>query len=974
MKFTECLRRLGFGRRIRIVPAILTILPFFLGYGAQAALASGPHTLLKSASELDYPPFSIILPDGTAGGFSVELLQAAAEASGLSVSFAVGPWFQIKEELAEGKLDVLPLVSYSAARDKLYDFSAPYLRLNGTIFVRKDSTGITELADLKDKEVLVMRGDTAHEYVIAEQLTDNIITTSTYEEAFQLLAAGKHDALVVQQIVGLQILKQLNIKNVVPVQIKHVETLKPTPLQLKGFEQKFCFAVREGNTGLLSRLNEGLAITYLNGTYNTLYERWFSPILPEPKASTREIIKGLLTILLPVLLVIAVMGLWYFKQLVKKKTEHLLREVEQRREVEQALQEANTNYIKAQEIGKVGNWQYDNRKGQFTTSREANRIFGFASEPMKGSMTLEEMESCIVSRDDEQFSLLDLVLQGRPSEVEFEIRTADNGYGKTLLSFIEVETDTSGENIKVRGVIQDITERRKARKKLQQSESLLNEMGTIARIGGWEHDLLTCGANWTREIYNIVKIDTEPVPGPDEHLQYYLPEDRAVLEAAYRRAMESGESFDLELRCSTATGQLFWARVIGRPEFSEGKCIKMRGTFQDITEKKKMEEHLQQAQKLEAIGVLAGGIAHDFNNILSAILGFTELAKESNQANSQLQEDLGEIHTAGLRAKELVQQILSFSRKNQPSNSPIDVAAIVGEAMKLLRSTLPADIAIELDITSDQLPVMADPTNIHQIVMNICTNAGQAMEHTGGTLSVKVAEADVSNQFFQEHPKLGRGRYLELRFGDTGTGIDREIRDLIFDPYFTTKNLGDGTGLGLAVTHGLVFNMGGVILVESKPGDGSVFTIYLPIAEKAFPTTDGVSADQTAQKSDEHILLVDDEAAILKLLKRMLERHGYAVTAELDGMAALKRFNETPFGFDLVISDVGMPGISGDRLAKMILKIRPDMPIILASGYSKKISEGTAEELGVKGILPKPASEKQVLEMVQKVCGKFRAR
>lgn len=290
---------------------------------SHAETFSGNKNSLQSASELDYPPFAIVHPDGTAGGFSVDLLEAAADAAGLTVAFKVGPWNQIKEELARGEIDVLPLVSFSGERDKIYDFTAPYLKMNGTVFVRKGSSEIATISDLKGKEVLVMKGDTAHEYVVQNQLTDRIIVTPSFEEAFKMLAAGKHDAVVVQLIVGLEILKKLNLKNIVPVEQRQVTSLKPVTMKLEGFEQKFCFAVVEGNQQLLSLLNEGLAVLYLDGTYNSLYQKWFSPILPEPEIPTSEIIKRFLQLMLPTLLLLTLAGLWYMRRQVNLRTDYL---------------------------------------------------------------------------------------------------------------------------------------------------------------------------------------------------------------------------------------------------------------------------------------------------------------------------------------------------------------------------------------------------------------------------------------------------------------------------------------------------------------------------------------------------------------------------------------------------------------------------------------------------------------------------
>ena len=291
--------------------------------------------ILKSASELDYPPFALVRADGSADGFSVDLLKAVAHAVDLEVSIFVGPWHEIKQKLIDRQLDVLPLVSYSREREELFDFSASYLRMHGTIFVREGEKSIRSKQDLKDKEVLVMRGDTAHEYAVKENLSDKLILTDSFEQAMKLLSEGQHDALVIQQLVGLQLVKKLGISNVVNVSSIQETSLKPVGKPLSGFEQKFCIAVQDGDGELLALLNEGLAIVIANGTYNELYNKWFGPILPRPSVPLTLILKYLLFTLGPILFLLAMAGLWYLKREVARKTQSLRAEIKERRQAEE---------------------------------------------------------------------------------------------------------------------------------------------------------------------------------------------------------------------------------------------------------------------------------------------------------------------------------------------------------------------------------------------------------------------------------------------------------------------------------------------------------------------------------------------------------------------------------------------------------------------------------------------------------------
>jgi two-component system, sensor histidine kinase len=287
--------------------------------------------VLRSASELDYPPFALVRPDGGADGFSVDLLEEVVRAAGLDIEFRVGPWHKIKQMLIDKKLDVLPLVSYSAQRDKEVDFSAPYLRMHGTIFVRSGNKTIKSREDLKDKEVLVMRGDTAHEYALKEHLSEHLILTDSFEQAMEDLSRGEHDAVIIQHLVGLELIKKLGITNLVSVDNIREKDLRPTAKPLGGFEQKFCFAVQEGDAALLARLNEGLSITIANGTYDVLYDKWFGPILPPAPISVRELVGYLVSILVPILFILLMAGLWYLRRQVSAKTQSLRQEIQERK-------------------------------------------------------------------------------------------------------------------------------------------------------------------------------------------------------------------------------------------------------------------------------------------------------------------------------------------------------------------------------------------------------------------------------------------------------------------------------------------------------------------------------------------------------------------------------------------------------------------------------------------------------------------
>lgn len=380
----------------------------------------------------------------------------------------------------------------------------------------------------------------------------------------------------------------------------------------------------------------------------------------------------------------------------------------------------------------------------------------------------------------------------------------------------------------------------------------------------------------------------------------------------------------------------------------------------DITEKKRLETNLQQAVKMQSVGNLAGGIAHDFNNILSSIIGFTELALDSAEKGSLLEDNLQEVYRAGKRAKSLVKQILAFARQSDEEIKPVRIDTLVQEVLKLIRASIPATIDIRKSIDSPSL-VMGNSVQVHQIIMNLCSNAAAAMDTGGGVLEVSLKDIRMGDNEYSLKP----GDYVELKVSDTGVGIHPENINLIFDPYFTTKSPGEGSGMGLAVVYGIVERYGGKISVDSTPGSGSTFTVYLPITKTHGSGRFIESGSLPTGK--ERILFVDDEVPIVKMGARVLDALGYSVTTKTSSLDALALFRSEPHSFDLVITDMTMPGMSGDRFAVELMKIRPDIPVILCTGYSAKISEESAAKIGIKAFAYKPIIKADLANAVRKI-------
>ncbi|MEW6290620.1 MAG: response regulator [Thermodesulfobacteriota bacterium] len=384
----------------------------------------------------------------------------------------------------------------------------------------------------------------------------------------------------------------------------------------------------------------------------------------------------------------------------------------------------------------------------------------------------------------------------------------------------------------------------------------------------------------------------------------------------------------------------------------------------DITEQKRIETRISHSHKMEAIGTLAGGIAHDFNNILSAILGYGELAKMRIPTDSPAREDIKGVILAGLRAKELVNQILAFSRKTDHALLPVHIQSVVKEAMKLLRASIPANIDFQMRFNAQYCNILADPSHIHQVIMNLVTNAYHAMQEKGGILSVSLKKTGLMNHVI---PDLKAGLYIELEIGDTGHGIPPEIREKIFDPYFTTKELGKGTGLGLSVVHGIVKSYGGAITVDSLVGKGSIFRIYFPMIDMHPAEQRMVAMENSFETGTERIMFVDDETAILKYSWKTLEAFGYQVSSFTNANDAWHAFSSHPDDFDLIITDMAMPNMTGIELSRKILQLRPAMPVILYTGHSETITKEKAKTYGISEFLLKPITPSELLRTIRNV-------
>lgn len=510
-----------------------------------------------------------------------------------------------------------------------------------------------------------------------------------------------------------------------------------------------------------------------------------------------------------------------------------------------------------------------------------------------------------------------------------------------------------------------IQEHKQAQEALQESKERFRELAELLPQTIFEMDINGNLTFVNRKAFDHFGYTQQDFDQGLKGLEMFDPDDRSKAMKNAKKIM-SGENIGLnEYTVIKKDKSTFPALIHSTAICRDEKPVGLRGFIIDITETKQLESQLQHAHKMEAIGTLTGGIAHDFNNILGIIIGNTELALDDVPEWNPAHFNLEEIKTAGLRAKDIVRQLLGFAHKTDQKRKPIKLVPVIRDSLKFLRATLPTSVTFRQNIQVSADTVLADPTQIHQIMLNLYTNAAHAMEETGGTLEISIQNLVLDNNSADIYPDLSPGNYVAMKVSDTGQGISPEIKDRIFDPYFTTKEIGKGSGMGLSVVHGILQNHQGAISFDSEPGKGTTFTLFFPvIEEEAVIESKSVEEFPTG---NERILFIDDEKSIVNMAQQILERLGYQVETKQNPVDALELFHSKPKRFDLVITDMTMPHMTGDKLIEQILNISPDMPTILCTGFSEKISEEKAQEFGVKAFLLKPLVKRDFAVTVRKV-------
>ncbi|MFP4477131.1 MAG: PAS domain S-box protein [Desulfatibacillaceae bacterium] len=675
------------------------------------------------------------------------------------------------------------------------------------------------------------------------------------------------------------------------------------------------------------------------------------------------------------LVIVSLVGGYIFYRSRKRlygKTTAALRQIVQERTAE--LQDSQARYKDILNSIEEGYFEVDIAGNLTFANRSILKTLGYSLEEGLGRNNREYSTEKTARDAFRVFSKIHATKQpGRIGDYEIIDRDGEVRILDVVASPIVEE---NGEVTGFRGVTRDVTDQRRTEEALRESQRRLDLAIKGANLGLWDWDISSGEVVFNEVWARMLELPPDQLQGQmNQYRDRLHPEDME----GFSRVISShlaGESafFKHEHRLRTASGRWKWLSVQGNVvEWDEsGRPARMAGIHMDINrakeserEKKELENRLLQAQKMEAIGTLAGGIAHDFNNILSAVVAYAEAADLQIDNQAKVRGNLQEIQKASRRAKDLARQILTFSRRAEMERSPVRVDVIVKEAMKLLRATLPTTVEIRTSMPVEPVAVLSDATRLHQVLMNLCSNAGYSMRGAGGVMNVVLDTVEVWPHDKPAGTELPPGEYVRIRVTDTGKGMDPHTMERIFEPYFTTKEMGEGTGLGLAVVHGIVTEAGGACTVESEMGVGTTFRVYLPRIEMD-------SEEEARQLKDmpggsERVLLVDDEPTLVESFTQVLEHFGYDVYSARDSDQALEMFSRNPDAFDLVITDQTMPGITGDELAVEMMAIRPELPVILCSGYSASISEKEALESGIRAYVMKPFVFTDFVELMRRV-------
>lgn len=918
--------------------------------GRSTAFASAIPTKITVADDNSYAPFAFIDAKGQPAGITVDIWNLWSHKTGIAVEFCLLEWEAALAAVRDGKVDVVGGLFRTPERDAFFDFSRPFFTVETTIFFHKQIHGVRSLSDLQGFTIGVVKDDSAEESIRQKYPTFLLTTFPGTADLVQAAVAGKIKVFVADTEVGRFYLAKFdqadNFRQAsAPVTVNRQHT-----------------AVSKGNTKLLAIVQQGFD-KIDKKDIQAIVQTW----------TGRSVFSSIPWIAIGfggagIALIVSLVIIW--NVMLKRKVADAMRAVEQRN---RQLQDSEVRFKELFDLAPfpcvvsdfTGRYLMVNQTFCDSNDLSEQEVIGHTLEEL--GFSIEKQDSAAVTEE--------LVRSGIVTNKEVKVISPHRGTLVLLYSSKIIELE--GQHVALSATV-DITQLRQAEQGLRAGEfrfrTFFNSNPEGIALMDFSGNILDINKTFTKMSgYEAVALKgrhfIELVP--DIHQQKALNSFLAIKSGLLQ------ETF-LEISLICMDGEQLPIAVKGWRMTDEKSAPVMIGVFiHDITERKhaeaekeKLQMQLIQSQKQEAIGTLAGGIAHDFNNILGGMIGYTELVlmNETPTLDNKKITHLRRVLEAGNRAKELVQQILRFSRKEETVMGVVAMTPLIKESIKLLRATLPTTIRIDQRITAKPDTICGDPTQIHQVLMNLCTNAYHAMRENGGVLTISLENVTLESARKAMAIEVPPGTYLKLIIQDTGCGITPDVLDRVFEPYFTTKKVNEGTGLGLSVTLGIVRNHNGLIEVQSSIGEGTRFKIHLPLhnqaaAEKIRPAVD------LPRGNGQRVLVVDDEFFFLDVVRQNLEYLGYQVTACQSSLKALEAYKQTSGKVDLLVTDQTMPEMTGIQLIAEIRKTGATMPVILCTGYSETVTEQSAKHYGINRFLLKPVTITDLAQAVHKALG-----
>lgn len=909
---------------------LITIVFFCLSLN----IVSAKNNLIRVAVLKDFPPLYMLDKDQKPIGFAIDTIQVVSKQAGLEIEYIpVENWAKAMELVRTGKADLIPGIGISQARKKEFMFSEKIETIPVSYFVRSSNYSIHGLEDLKDKNIGVIAESAAYTRLRKNKQL-SIITFGNIDQGIMHLLSGDIDSFIFPKPVLLKKIRSLRLD----------DKIKTVGIPLMELKRGFLF--NKKNKDLFNKINPFIQAYIHSKDYMNSYFKWYG----KPRAfwNVTRVLWAT-----GIILFFSILGMIIWRSFSISRINLRLKNEKSRLKVAAHV---------AGDI--LYEWNVENDELKWLG--DIDEALGYE----KGEIA-ENINAWIKLIHPEDAKKMKLAVQHHkfstePISYEYKVKNKDGSW-RIWFDCASPILDKEGKPIKWIGRCTDITELVYTQKELKEREQYLmaikNNAGDAIYVCDLEANIVDVNEAACKMLgYTKEELLSKKVPQMD------MMVDSVEDVVNGWKEMVIGKTYAIEGKHIHKNGEHIPVEINASVVELKGKRHIM-GLARDQRERIKAEEELKatqeqlfQSQKMESIGHLAGGIAHDFNNILAGIIGLTELSIMNSSRNSELRKNLSKVLNAADRAKNLVAQILAFSRQSSEVTSPLYLKSIIKEVSELLRASLPSSIEIKTELITDKKPVVANATKVHEVIMNLCTNAAHAMGEKG-LLEIIQEERKIVNSINTDSGIIEPGHYSVITVRDNGHGIAPDNIKKIFEPYYTTKPIGEGTGLGLAVAFGIIKSYEGSIIVTSEEGKGAEFQVFFPQVSSV--ETQEVTPNDEIPEGNERVLFVDDEIELCELYQKMLSNMGYAVTAFTDSKQALGSFRNAPDLYDIVITDQTMPKMTGYEMAKEMVRIRSDIPIIICTGYSKDLNHKVAKDLGIKAYCEKPLRMKDLANKIR---------